>query len=40
MLRVALFAAFLITASSIYEFKVPGLEGGRSIFPNSKEKRS
>jgi glutathione peroxidase len=39
MLRVALFAAFLITASSIYEFKVPGLEGGQIDFSKFKGKK-
>ena len=39
MLRVALFAAFLITASSIYDFKVPGLEGGQIDFSKFKGKK-
>ena len=39
MLRVALFAAFLIAASSIYEFKVPGLEGGQIDFSKFKGKK-
>ena len=41
MLRVALFTAFLltITASSIYEFKVPGLEGGQIDFSKFKGKK-
>jgi glutathione peroxidase len=39
MLRVALFAAFLISASSIYDFKVPGLEGGQIDFSKFKGKK-
>ena len=39
MLRVALFAAFFLTASSIYEFKVPGLEGGEIDFSKFKGKK-
>ncbi len=39
MLRVALFAAFLLTASSIYDFKVPGLEGGQIDFSKFKGKK-
>ena len=39
MLRIALFVAFLISASSIYDFKVPGLEGGQIDFSKFKGKK-
>ncbi|MFM9908899.1 MAG: glutathione peroxidase [Chitinophagaceae bacterium] len=39
MLRVALIAALLIGASSIYDFKVPGLEGGEIDFSKFKGKK-
>lgn len=39
MIRFALLAACLITASSIYEFKVPGLEGGEIDFSKFKGKK-
>lgn len=39
MIRVALFIALMVTASSIYEFKVPGLEGGQIDFSKFKGKK-
>ena len=39
MLRLALFAAFLVAATSIYDFKVPGLEGGQVDFSKFKGKK-
>ncbi len=39
MVRVALFAAFLLASSSIYDFKVPGLEGGQIDFSKFKGKK-
>lgn len=39
MVRVALFVAFLIASTSIYDFKVPGLEGGQIDFSKFKGKK-
>lgn len=39
MLRIALFVALMVTASSIYDFKVPGLEGGQIDFSKFKGKK-
>lgn len=39
MLRAALFIALFVTASSIYDFKVPGLEGGQIDFSKFKGKK-
>jgi glutathione peroxidase len=39
MVRVALFVAFLLASTSIYDFKVPGLEGGQIDFSKFKGKK-
>lgn len=39
MLRAALLAVFVLAASSIYDFKVPGLEGGQIDFSKYKGKK-